>query len=404
MNNQQNSVNLSVKDFQIIKNANLSFLPGLNCLIGQSNNGKSALMRAAKACIYNTPGTTNVRLGCSNFAVGLQMNGHTVILQKGSNSLYKIDNEVYGKIGRTQLDEVAKALGIKELQINGSNEDINFWDQMEKPFLLDRSETELFRFIVDSGKDNNVTSALKSITQDRQQLTKDITITEGKIQAIEDTIKRQEEELKNSESKLNVYNKVIELGPKIKRVQEVTNLKNKSLLDGKNLSESLLTKSKLDVLLNNVNSRLDLINQHSKKINLIDTLSNKINTSQNSISLLSSKLDKIKSFEVPDLNNKVEKYKLLSNLITKTRDTSMLIEELNAKQFPSLSEDFNINVKKLEELGNIINNITNRKEEIKTLEDNKKQIEKDLKKINKEIEEIGVCPTCGQQLHNIHNN
>ena len=68
MNNQQNSVNLSVKDFQIVKNANLSFLPGLNCIIGQSNNGKSALMRAAKACIYNTPGTTNVRLGCNNFA------------------------------------------------------------------------------------------------------------------------------------------------------------------------------------------------------------------------------------------------------------------------------------------------------------------------------------------------
>ena len=201
MNNQQNSVNLSVKDFQIVKNANLSFLPGLNCIIGQSNNGKSALMRAAKACIYNTPGTTNVRLGCNNFAVGLQMNGHTVILQKGTNSIYKVDNEVYGKIGRTQLDEVAKATGIKELQINGSNEDINFWDQMEKPFLLDRSETELFRFIVDSGKDNNVTTALKSITQDRQQITKDITLTEGKIRAIEDNIARQEEELKDSDKK-----------------------------------------------------------------------------------------------------------------------------------------------------------------------------------------------------------
>ena len=124
MSQSQNNVNLSVKDFQIIKSANLSFLPGLNCIIGQSNNGKSALMRAAKACIYNEPGTTSVRLGCNNFAVGLQMNGHTVILQKGNNSIYKVDNDVYGKIGRTQLDEVAKALGIKQLNINGSNEEI----------------------------------------------------------------------------------------------------------------------------------------------------------------------------------------------------------------------------------------------------------------------------------------
>ena len=103
MNNQ---INLSVKDYQIIKNANLSFLPGLNCIIGQSNNGKSALMRASKACIYNEAGTTSVRTGCSNYAVGIQMNGHTVILQKGANSLYKIDNELFDLISqRTSLSK-----------------------------------------------------------------------------------------------------------------------------------------------------------------------------------------------------------------------------------------------------------------------------------------------------------
>ena len=399
MDNQLNSINLSVKDFQIIKNANLSFLPGLNCIIGQSNNGKSALMRATKACIYNVAGTTSVRLGCSNFAVGIQMNGHTVILQKGTNSLYKIDNEVYGKIGRTQLEEVSNALGIKELNINGVNEDINFWDQMEKPFLLDRSETELFRFIVDSGKDNNVTTALKTITQDRQQITKNITITEGKIQAIEDTIKRQETELENSDKKIEIYNKVIELGPKIKRVQDITNLKNKSLLDGKNLSNSLTVKNQLELLLNNVNNKLDYINTNTKKLELINSLISRINSTNNSINQLENKLAILKQLEVPNLNDKIDKYKLLSELINKIKSTSELIQDLNKKQFPTISKEFVENSKKLSILNNLINNINTKNEQINLLEIDIKNIKKDIKKIDKEIKDIGVCPTCGQSLH-----
>lgn len=397
--NNQNSINLSVKDFQIIKSANISFLPGLNCIIGQSNNGKSALMRAAKACIYNESGTSSVRLGCNNFAVGLQMNGHTVILQKGNNSLYKIDNEVYGKIGRTQLDEVANALQIKELSINGSNETINFWDQMEKPFLLDRSETELFRFIVDSGKDTNVTAALKSITQDRQQISKDIVITQGKIAQIEDNIKRQELELQNSDKKLDIYNRVIELGPKISRVKELTNLKNKALDDGKQLSEVFSEKSRIDKVIDLSSQILEQINLNTRKLNLSIELSNKIRKSQDQIKNINTLLDKTKSLDISDLNDLFSKYKLLSSLVSKTRDTQDLIVELSNKTY----KDININkdnLDKYKSLSEIIGRVNLKQSQIAMLENEKVIIDSELEKVNKELENIKICPTCGQLLHN----
>ena len=397
MNN--NSVGLSVKDFQIIKSANLLFLPGLNCLIGQSNNGKSALMRAAKSCFYNTPGTTSVRLGCSNYAVGLQINGHTVILQKGTNSLYKIDGEVYGKIGRTQLEEVAKTTGVKELNINGNNEQINFWDQMEKPFLLDRSETELFRFIVDSGKDNNITQALKTITQDRQQITKDITITEGKIQVIEDTIKRQEEALKDSEKKISIYNKVVELGPKIKRVQEITALKNKALQEGQQLSTIILNKSKIDTLYNKTSSKLDDINTNIKKISLISNLISNINTNEKAIQQLKTQSTYFEQLEAYNFNERVNKYKILSDLISRTRDTQNEIQELNNKKVPEVSTKFDNNVKKYNLLSELLINVNNKKEQIKQLEEFLKNNKEELENINKEVNDIGICPTCGQPIH-----
>ena len=388
------------KDFQIIKSASLTFQPGLNAIIGQSNNGKTALFRAAKACIYNEPGTTSVRNGCSQYAVGIQMNGHTVICQKGQSNVYKIDGKLFQKIGRTQLPEVAGALGIRELNLNGSNEQLNFWDQMEKPFLLDRSETELFRFIVDSGKDNNVTTALKTITQDRQQITKDITLTEGKIRAIEDNIARQEEELKDSDKKLEVYSRVIELGPKIKRVQDLTNLKSKSLLDGQNLSAALTTRGTIDAILSKVETKLEVIKQSSRKLELLGNLQTKIGSTQSSIDSLQETLNKISHLEVPDLNEKLNKYKLLSELISKSRSTSDLISELSSKQFPTLSEDFGQKAQKYTDLGTIISNITYKQEQIKSLEDTKKQVEEELKKVNKEIDEVGICPTCGQPIHN----
>ena len=401
MNNQQmNSVSLSVKDFQIIKSANLSFLPGLNCIIGQSNNGKSALMRAAKACIYNTTGTNSVRLGCSNFAVGLQMNGHTVILQKGNNSLYKIDNEVYGKIGRTQLEEVASALGIRELSINGSNEDINFWDQMEKPFLLDRSETELFRFIVDSGKDNNITTALKTITQDRQQITKDIAIAEGKIAQIEDNIKRQDEELKDSDIILATCNRVIELGPKIKRAQELTNLKNKSLLDGQNLSLVISEYNKVSKALTDTDDSFNKINLNMKKFDLISNISSRINKSQTKLDLLNTEYNKIKHLDIPDLNEKFSKYKTLGELITKLRVTSGLIQELSSKKFPEITDNFGLKIQKLSAISALVSSINNKQDLISKSNQELNNINKEIDELDKEIKSIGICPMCGQPIHN----
>lgn len=399
MSNQNHSVGLSVKDFQIIKSANLLFLPGLNCIIGQSNNGKSALMRAAKSCFYNTPGTASVRLGCSNYAVGLQINGHTVILQKGTNSLYKIDNQVFGKIGRTQLEEVANATGVKELNINGTNEQINFWDQMEKPFLLDRSETELFRFIVDSGKDNNVTKALKTITQDRQQITKDITITEGKIQVIENNIKRQEEELKDSDKKLEIYNRVIELGPKIKRIQEITSLKNKALQDGQQLSAIILTKSKIDTLYNSTSALLESISNNTKKTKLLSSLISNITSNTNDLELLKIQSARFGQIGVHNLKEKTDKYKLLSDLISRARSTQNEIQTLENRKIPELSDNFSENIKNYNLISNILASVNSKKEQIKQLEEFINTNKMELDKTNKEINDIGICPTCGQPIH-----
>lgn len=123
---------------------------GLNVIIGQSNNGKSATIRGIESAIYNIAGTDSIRHGAKNYTIGLEYDGNTVLFQKGASTMYVVNGEKYNKAGRSTPEEVENALNIRDLVINGNKERLNFWEQMDKPFLLDRSPTDLFRFIVDS--------------------------------------------------------------------------------------------------------------------------------------------------------------------------------------------------------------------------------------------------------------
>ena len=394
-----NQFNLSVKDFQIIKGANLSFLPGLNCIIGQSNNGKSALFRAAKSCIYNIPGTSQVRLGASSYAVGIQVNGHTVILQKGTNNIYKIDGQTINKIGRTQLEEVAKALNIKELNLNGTNEQINFLDQMEKPFLLDRSETELFRFIVDSGKDNNITSALKSITQDRQQITRDITLTEGKLQALEQDTEKKKLELANSKDKLDVCERVIAIGPKIQRVKEITKLKETFEQDNEQLLKSTKLLENTTSIINKVESPVTKINNIVKKSNLISQLIKDYREKSNSIKVLEEKISSLSAFKDSNLSKSFEKYKLLSELISSVNEANNELKQANSIVVPEFKSDIKQKLELSNTLRDLVLRLSTNKKARAELEEQIEQEEIQIRELNESINKVGICPTCGRPLH-----
>ena len=86
------SFKTTIKDYQISKKANLEFRPGLTVIVGPSNNGKTSIFKALKANMYTVPGSTPIRVGQSSYAVGIQYNEHTVILQKSNkDSVYLID-------------------------------------------------------------------------------------------------------------------------------------------------------------------------------------------------------------------------------------------------------------------------------------------------------------------------
>ena len=396
----ENVINLSVKDFQIIKDASLTLGPGLNAIIGQSNNGKSALFRAAKSCIYNEPGTTSIRNGCSSYAVGLQMNGHTVIYQKGKESIYKIDGNVFQKVGRTQLPEVASSLNIRELNLNGSNEQLNFWDQMEKPFLLDRSETELFRFIVDSGKDNNITLALKTLVSDRQGITKEINMIEGMLSQADITIQNYKDKLVNSDNILDTCNKIIQLGPEIKRLEssETCISKHKELSDG--LFKVNLELNDLNKLLLDVEPMQESLLTKYKKSDLVDKIVNSYRQKQKLLNDINLRINKYEFIGDITLNENLNKYNLLNNIVSKHHELSGKLSDINKIKIPEVSSDFNENAEKLSKLTQILDRRNTSFNNLSKARDSINEYDLKIKSLKEELDGIGVCPTCGQPIHN----
>ena len=396
----ENVINLSVKDFQIIKNASLTFGPGLNAIIGQSNNGKSALFRAAKSCIYNEPGTTSIRNGCSSYAVGLQMNGHTVIYQKGKESIYKIDGNVFQKVGRTQLPEVASSLNIRELNLNGSNEQLNFWDQMEKPFLLDRSETELFRFIVDSGKDNNITLALKTLVSDRQGITKEINMIEGMLSQADITIQNYKDKLVNSDNILDTCNKIIQLGPEIKRLEssETYIAKHRELSDG--LFKVNLELNDLNKLLLDVEPMQESLLTKYKKSDLVDKIVNSYRQKQKLLNDINLRINKYEFIGDITLNENLNKYNLLNSIVSKHHELSGKLSDINKIKIPEVSSDFNENAEKLSKLIQILDRRNTSFSNLSKVKDSINEYDLKIKSLKEELDGIGVCPTCGQPIHN----
>ena len=394
-----NSITVSIKDFQIIEKATLTFNKGLNCIIGPSNNGKSAIFRAIMSLLYNEPGTNRIRTGCNSYMVGLQMNGNTVLFQKGTKeSVYKINGVMYQKPGRVQLEEVANATGIKELNLNGKNEQLNFWYQMEKPFLLDRSETDLFRFIVDSGKDNRTTLALKDMVSDRQTKNSEITQLQGKIEAIEESLKSLDQKLVNADEHIAVCNKIIELGPKIKQLESMIALYNEITEIKDQLAK---TESKLKVyhkVLGNLATVKGKLEKSVTRVNVYSILLNDLTDSKNKLSDIDMRLLKIKNYSEAKYSENINKALSIARLYAEITNINKIKKDVETKlemcnNYKCVDED---KVTRVSQLYILKTSLVHLRSQIDDADFEVNKIDKVLSEIKTKLATFKVCPLCNR--------
>ena len=399
-----NIMKCQIKDYQIIKNAFLEFIPGLNVIIGPSNNGKSSILKAIKALIYTVPGTTPIRNGQSSYVVGINYNNHTVILQKGlKESLYIVDGEKYTKYGVNTPEIVSKSLNIKELTLNGNKEQLNFWDQMKYPFLIDRTSTELFKFIIDSSDSDQVSKALKDMVSDRQQLSKNIDILQGSINTIDLDIENYKNQLENSKDILNACDNIINLQSKISKLNKLKEIKENHYNNLENLSE--IEKSILNIN-NNLNIDISLVNSVTHRLNKLMQL-NKLYLSLHTLigdeSDTNEKLsklawvDNINKLDLSLIVTKLNKLKQIKENINKINNAKKdILDKLNLK-----SINLNLDNKLISKLINL----KNIKQALYNIDNKRVDNETSLIIVNKSNDYYNsfynyfdICPYCGNKI------
>ncbi|KUK36443.1 MAG: hypothetical protein PWQ99_213 [Clostridia bacterium] len=137
---------LVVDNFQSHEHTEVEFGPGLNVIVGPSDHGKSALVRALRWLFYNEPrGTGFIRVGSQLCRVRVVMDDGTVVTRlrttSGKNQylLQRPGEEemVFEGFGSEVPAEVIKATGVRKILVDEhSKAELNLGGQLDGPFLL----------------------------------------------------------------------------------------------------------------------------------------------------------------------------------------------------------------------------------------------------------------------------
>ena len=137
---------ISINNFQSHKATRLELAPTVNTLQGNSDCGKSAVMRAINWLLFNPAGDYFVsdwakrgKTIAAPCEVTLQANGHKITRRRDKDfNGYTLDGEVFEATRNSVPPQILEALGLGE---------VNVQRQLDPPFLLSMSAGDVSRYI-----------------------------------------------------------------------------------------------------------------------------------------------------------------------------------------------------------------------------------------------------------------
>lgn len=338
--------NIKIKNIQSHKDSELTLCNGINAIIGSSNNGKSAILRALNWAIKNRPLGTDILLshwainekGNQNDEMFIQITddvGNTLTRRRTKEDNQYIINGKELNVVKTDVpDEVNKFFRLS---------DTNIQCQQDSPFLLSLSSGEVARYFNKTVKLDMIDRILAEAESRKRKIRSEKDI-------LEEDIKILEEKLKNYE-----WTKGVDiLISKYKRVQD----RNSQVVD---LCNSI--QEDIDIL---KKQKIFNIEKQKTLIEEINKTESELSYNKESINFTLSSLSKIKEAKTYNFTKQKSIIEEISQLITGTR---LKYDSINLQE--DIEEIINCN--------------------------------KDIQDCNTEIDELwqelpNICPVCGKPL------
>jgi len=314
---------LKLENFQSHRESEIEFDPGLTVILGQTDQGKSAIIRALKWALYNEPrGSDFVTVGCKKCRVTLEMQDGTIIIRErdGNRNRYILkkgdQEEIFEGFGNTVPLEIIQAHGIPKLHLyNDSSSTVNLAEQLEAPFLISESGSNRAKALGQLVGIHIIDEAQRSVIKDlldNQQRQKTIN---KRIEELNNELKEYED-LPEFESKISAAKDIIfNLKEKISHYNRLCQLKASLVptFEGiKNAEKILKTTSSVDeakVCILECTTKLNIMTNLIKIKKKLTEIKEWINAEQ-------SNLQKLKDVDLIEkhLSEALEKNNRLRNL------------------------------------------------------------------------------------------
>lgn len=175
-------ISVEVRNFQSIENVSIQ-IDGFTALVGRSNIGKSALVRAMKAALTNELGTSFVRhdrTTCARYKGGKTCKCFTsvhitigevfdLLWEKGDSiNRYTFNGQQYDKPGQGTPDFLLEN-GLAPVKVGDNWETLQVADQFFPIFLLNQSGPAAAEAISDVARLDKISAAMKLADKDKRE-------------------------------------------------------------------------------------------------------------------------------------------------------------------------------------------------------------------------------------------
>ena len=301
------------------------------------------------------------------YAVGIVYNGHSLIYKRdktaSTKSIYKVDNEVYSKVGRGQPQFVSDLFNIHEVELLRDKVCLNFWDQMQLPFLTDKSATDPYEFLTLDKNTDSYRKVYKQMRDDFSSMEKEKTQLQAELDVLKSDTVKIEKQLSSFGDFDFLLTEVLSFSTQQERKDSLilwfteTGCIYRQIVS---LQKELFSLSSLSSL---------------------DTFYSSFSTDSESFSLLSSLLSGILS-----LSSKIEQSTLLLS--------SLLSLDSLFKSFDFLTEQS----VSLPLLRSFVESLSSLSSEISSLSSSLSSLSSEISQVTEELNQFDVCPLCGSEL------
>ncbi|GAB6932166.1 AAA family ATPase [Calditerricola satsumensis] len=189
-----------IENFQSHERSELEFSPGLNVIVGPSDSGKSAIVRALRWALFNQPrGSDFVRAGADSCRVTVCFDDGTVIVRErtAARNRYRVRTpdgreQVFEGFGTGVPDAVLEAHGLRPLVLDEDLETlVHLAMQLDPPFLL--------------GERAAVRAKVLGLLSGAHIIDAAIRDTQRDVQALGQAIRHHEQEIERLRAELKPY-------------------------------------------------------------------------------------------------------------------------------------------------------------------------------------------------------